>query len=283
VRTRYLSRVIAGDAPTVEEWNEHLISFHRVYSDATDGWVSLLRTAEDKTSYDVLTAHLKALLPQARSILDIGCGDGALLVRLANAFGPDVALTGIDLSEEQVARTAAKLPNATLLRGDASKTDMGQGGQDAVVAHLSFMLMPQTELVLQRAHAALRPAGLLAFVAEDPLASDTIVGLMASAIGLVRERLPHFAPSVPGRAPIEHDEVLRALLSDVGFKNVSIERFDVRAPLSVEQLWGFVEQTYALGLLDHPLRADLRHVITHEMSQAFIETRLALRLVSAQA
>jgi trans-aconitate methyltransferase len=278
--TPYLSRIIAGDRPTLDEWNDHLMAFHSVYRDATDQWLSLLRTGDGKTSYDVLTDLLKASVPKARNFLDIGCGDGALLARIANAF-PEGLLTGVDLSQEQLVRSAAKLPRATFLRGDASRMDLGCGQQDAVVAHLSFMLIPRTVSVLRRAYAALRPGGLLAFVAEDPLAGDTIVSLMASSVARVRERLPHFAPSVPGRAPIERDEVLEELLNDVGFKNVSIDRFDVHARLSIEQLWGFVEQTYTLGLLDHSIRLDLRRVVTAAMTQGPVETRLSLRLVSA--
>ena len=278
--TLYLSRIIAGDRPTPDEWNDHLVAFHSVYSDATAQWLSLPRTSDGRTSYDVLTDHLRASVPQARNFLDIGCGDGALLARIANAFR-DVRLTGVDLSQEQLVRSAAKLPRATFLRGDASRMDLGSGGQDAVVAHLSFMLISRIASVLRRAYAALRPGGLLAFVAEDPLAGDTIVNLMETSVAFLRDRFPQFAPGVPERAAIERDEVLKGLLGEVGFKNVSIERFDVRARLSTEQLWGFVEQTYTLGLLDHSLRLDLRHVVTAAMSEGLVETRLALRLVSA--
>lgn len=281
---RYLDRVIAGELPTPDEWNDHLIAFHREYAVSTADSMSLLRTARGETSYDVLTARLNAWAPDARDVLDLGCGDGTLLAQIAGIFGPGVRLTGVDLCDAQIARARKNLPGVSFLCGDATVVKMGQNAYDAVVAHLSLMAMARVGTVLQRAHSALRPSGLLAFVCEDPLAGDTIFGLMASAMALLRDRLPNFEPLVPGRASIEHDEILLELLGDAGFATITIERFCLHGMLTADQLWRFVEQTYPLGLLESSLRLDLRGaILAVGGSPEFTETSLALRLVCAYA
>jgi SAM-dependent methyltransferase len=68
------------------------------------------RTAE----IDRLRTYISRYLPRARSLLELGCGTGALLAGLA----PDLAVTGIDRSPEMLAIAAGTVPGARLVRGD---------------------------------------------------------------------------------------------------------------------------------------------------------------------
>ncbi|MGB6985268.1 MAG: class I SAM-dependent methyltransferase, partial [Candidatus Aquilonibacter sp.] len=157
--TRYLDRVLVGDAPTPQEWNEHLVAFHRRYRGSTEELVSRMHTQSGQTSYEVLASRIKELEPDARAILDVGCGDGALLVRIGRRFDDDVALTGIDLSDTEIARARERLAQATFLWGDALELDMDEKSLDVVTSHLAFMAMPHTSRILARAPRALRAAG----------------------------------------------------------------------------------------------------------------------------
>ncbi len=282
--TRYLDRVIAGDAATPDDWNEHLIAFHRAFNDGTASLVSTLRTPSCQTSYEVLAARIKALAPTAHSILDVGCGDGALLALLAQTFGPEVALSGVDLCDNEIDRARERVPTAALVCGDASGCDMGRGMYDVATAHLSFMSMPRVRAVIERLRDALRPGGVLVFVVEDPLAGDTIVRLMREAIGVVRGQFPRFAPLVPGREPIERDDALQALLADIGLNTHTIERYALAGACSPAQLWALLQRTYPLGLLDASLRKSIReHTLAHAPadSDGLVRVTLSLRLVVA--
>ena len=283
--TRYLARVIAGDTPSLEDWNEHVIAFHLAFGAATENLASLLRTAGGETSYDVLANRIKTVAPNARSLLDIGCGDGMLLERLATAFGPDLALTGIDLSAAAIERARAKVPGASLECADADGYAMEREVYDVITAHLSFMAMPRLRAVIGRARDALRPSGRLVFVTEDPLAGDTFVGLMRKAIAALRGRLPKFAPLVPGREPIERDDALRALLADVGLNTHAIERYELRGSFTREQLWVMVQRTYPIGLLDPALREEIREETLASAPptgrDGLVPIELSVRLVAA--
>lgn len=284
--TRFLERALAGETATRDEWNEHVIAFHRRYSRSTENLVLRMHAPTGESSYDLLASRIKDLAPSARAILDIGCGDGTLLVHLAERFGPQVALTGLDLVEADVAAARARLPAASLVSGDALTVDIGQKSQDVVVSHLAFMAMPAIDEILVRARRALREPGLLAFVVEDPLADSAIFALFGRAIAAVRERFPRFLPVTPGREPIEREETLRTLLDRAGFSEVSIQPFQVSGKLCAEQLWQIVERSYPFGLLERGERERVHDAVraqTASIAQATTQAAIAMRLVTAHA
>lgn len=91
---------------------------------------------------DTATAIAKLLPGQACDFIDLGCGDGHLLRRLA-ALRPDCRFTGIE--HAPATWLAARLrnlgqPNVTILLGDLWKSDLGHF--DVVYAFLSPVPMP---------------------------------------------------------------------------------------------------------------------------------------------
>ena len=61
-----------------------------------------------------IRAYISRYLPGARSLLELGCGTGALLAGLS----PELSVTGIDRSPEMLAVAAQTVPAARLLQGD---------------------------------------------------------------------------------------------------------------------------------------------------------------------
>lgn len=47
-----------------------------------------------------------------RSFLDVGCGDGELIVWLRERLAPEIAVTGVDLSSETISRNEVRHPHA---------------------------------------------------------------------------------------------------------------------------------------------------------------------------
>ena len=60
--------------------------------------------------------------PDARTVLELGCGTGSILARLETG----ARLTGLDRSPEMLAIAAAKVPGAELLEGDMADFDLGR-------------------------------------------------------------------------------------------------------------------------------------------------------------
>jgi ubiquinone/menaquinone biosynthesis C-methylase UbiE len=102
--------------------------------------------------------ELTARLPPDARVLDLGCGNGAKIARLAGRFD----LVAVDLSTEQLRLARANLDGATLLNGDFSELDFPAQTFDAVTAFYSIMHVPREEhpALFGRIARWLKPGGL---------------------------------------------------------------------------------------------------------------------------
>jgi SAM-dependent methyltransferase len=69
-----------------------------------------------------IQAYISGHLPGARSLLELGCGTGALLAGLS----PGLSVTGIDRSTEMLALAAQTVPAARLVPGDMTAFSLPQ-------------------------------------------------------------------------------------------------------------------------------------------------------------
>jgi ubiquinone/menaquinone biosynthesis C-methylase UbiE len=102
--------------------------------------------------------ELAARLPRGSRVLDLGCGNGAKIARLAGRF----ELVAVDLSEEQLRLARAEVPGATLVQGDFGEIDFAAQSFDAVTAFYSIMHVPRDEQpgLFGRIARWLKPGGL---------------------------------------------------------------------------------------------------------------------------
>ncbi len=70
---------------------------------------------------DLVRNYIVRFLPTATSLLELGCGTGALLAGLAD----QLTVTGVDQSPEMLALAAQNVPAATLVPGDITKFSLG--------------------------------------------------------------------------------------------------------------------------------------------------------------
>jgi ubiquinone/menaquinone biosynthesis C-methylase UbiE len=105
------------------------------------------------------------VLPYARGrVLDVGCGTGALLERLA-ARGEAV---GLDLSPDMLARAARRQrgrgSGAALVRGDVQHLPFRDAALESVVSTFAINAVPDLEKALAEMLRVLQPGGSLAFI-----------------------------------------------------------------------------------------------------------------------
>ncbi len=125
----------------------------------------------DATRWTFLVGRARAVrecaLSTGDTALEIGCGTGSNLARLARAAGSSGHVVGFDYVAEMLAQAAPKAARltakgyaVTLRQGDASSLDLPPGlVPNAVLFSYSLSMIPQWRAALDRAYAVLAPGG----------------------------------------------------------------------------------------------------------------------------
>ena len=127
-------------------------------------YAAYLETPEGRLRLDLALANLQEFLPQdmqSLHALDLGCGTGAIAVRLArlglHVTALDASLPMLDLAK-QAAREAGVAERITLKHGDATQfAELFPGGSfDVILCHNVLEFVDDPGAVLRSAHRALR-------------------------------------------------------------------------------------------------------------------------------
>lgn len=115
-------------------------------------------------------------LPVSAVVLDLGCGTGRFLDRLATNF-PEIQGIGLDLSEVMVQHAQTRNRWGDRLqfqRGEASQLPFSDRTLDAVFSTFSFMHYPEPHRVLREIVRVLQPGGSFYWV--DPTSESGPIG-----------------------------------------------------------------------------------------------------------
>ena len=175
-------------------------------------------------------AAVELLSPQAGEHgLELGCGTGHCLEEIARAVGVEGRVHGVDISEQMLLLTRARLhacglhDRATLHHGDILQLPFRTATMDAVLMTFTLELFPDDEAarVLAECHRVLVPGGRLVVAALSSLAPPE------PAID-VTERTYRQVPNLMDCRPMH----VRATLQRAGFQ-IEQSRY--------EPLWAPVE------------------------------------------
>lgn len=171
--------------------------------------------------------------------LDVGCGRGAVLFRLAAAVGVEGRAVGIDLSPRMVESTSTDAEAAGIavevLEGDAQTPPFGAGEFDLVASTLVLFFLPDPLAALRAWRDTLREGGRLGVSTFGELSESW------------REVDATFAPSLPpGMAdprtrdvgtPFGSDEGMERLVGEAGFTDVRTVDITVPVRFDDEEQW----------------------------------------------
>jgi ubiquinone/menaquinone biosynthesis C-methylase UbiE len=102
--------------------------------------------------------ELAERLPPGGRILDLGCGNGAKISRLADHFD----VVGVDISERQLELARAAVPRPAFVQADFARLEFPAHAFDAVTALYSLVHVPREEQpeLLGGIRRWLKPGGL---------------------------------------------------------------------------------------------------------------------------
>lgn len=161
--------------------------------------------------YDDVIQQIKKQLFE--SVLDIGCGTGAMLSMIISDY-KDVQACGIDLSEKMIQKSAELLgQRVKLVVGDSDNLPWVDNSFDLVVCNSSFHHFPEPLKVLEEIKRVLKPNGRI--IIADPWWSEPKRFLINSFL-----RSP---VNFLGDVRIYSEPEFRKMLTDSGFMSTSWE------------------------------------------------------------
>lgn len=100
---------------------------------------------------------LRHYFPQAKSMLEIGCGTGFVLAEIQREF-PDLLLSGSEIFSEGLSYAKKRLPGVTLLQMDARSIPF-ESEYDVIGAFDVLEHIEDDETVLEQMYRATKPGG----------------------------------------------------------------------------------------------------------------------------
>jgi SAM-dependent methyltransferase len=192
-------------------------------------WVASpgFRERRNQESLALLLARLD--LVGGESVLEIGCGTGALTLPLAAAVGEHGRVVAVDISEPMLGAARQKvgergLHNVTLLSGDAQLFAFEPAAFDLATSRMGVMFFADPTAAFRNIMGALKPGGRLVFACWAPLAENRH-WLVSYDIAL-RHLGPPAAPPAyePGPLAFGDPDYIRRVLSAAGFFDIAVER-----------------------------------------------------------
>ncbi|HEX3554644.1 MAG TPA: methyltransferase domain-containing protein [Thermoanaerobaculia bacterium] len=183
----------------------------------------------DATTRETL-ARLR--LQPADCVLDVGCGTGALLRRLAQSplSHPAARLVGIDPVPEMLALARLRLPPAVrLCAGWAERLPFASGRFDVVVSCNVFHYLRQPLAALNEMNRVLRPGGQLVI-------TDWCDDYLACRLCNLYLRLFN-----PAHFKVYRQRECERLLRGAGHGDVDVERY------KISWLWGLMTARVTKG------------------------------------
>lgn len=117
-----------------------------------------------RKEFDDMMAFLELSHPERQSLVDLGCGTGAMAIYAAEVFGQ---VTGVDISEAMLAQARAKsgagVANLTFVQGGFLSYTHAGGAADVVTTKAAFHHLPDfwKQVALLRINRMLKPGGVL--------------------------------------------------------------------------------------------------------------------------
>jgi SAM-dependent methyltransferase len=168
-------------------------------------------------------------LAGGESVLEIGCGTGAVTLPLAKAVGAHGRVVAVDISEPMLGVARQRLSesgmhNVTLLQGDAQVFALEGAVFDVATSRMGVMFFADPVAAFRNIGGALKPDGRLVFACWAPLAENRH-WLISYDIALRHLGPP--APSTdpePGPLAFGNPDYIRRVLTAAGFAEITVER-----------------------------------------------------------
>ena len=185
------------------------------------------RERRNRESLALLLARIGDVAGQ--SVLEIGCGAGALTLPLAAAVGEKGRVTAVDIAEPMLGAVRQRIAerrvrNVALHLGDAQVFGFEPSAFDLMTSRMGVMFFADPTAAFRNIKSALKPGARLCFACWGPLAENRH-WLVSYEVAL-----KHLGPPAPAAAhqpsplAFADPDYVRGMLADAGFAEITVER-----------------------------------------------------------
>ncbi len=206
-------------------------------------------TKTQKAASENLVEKLLELLPEdkAGTVLDVACGKGATTQYLLKYY-PPAAVTGINISDQQLDVCKSRAPGCTFLSMDATELSFADNSFDNAICVEAAFHFKTRQNFLHEVHRVLKPGGHLVL-------SDVLTPRPDSAKARDARLLPE-------ENYISSLTAYRALWKNAGFSDiVIIDATNECRKAYTEQLLKFVSKKFRANKIDRKRYLRVRYAI----------------------
>jgi SAM-dependent methyltransferase len=200
------------------------------------------RWANRQQAQDVLLKPVADLLIEragieaGESVIDVGCGSGAVSIAAAQKVGPTGMVLGIDVSGPMLERARQVAPAGLpvdFALADATVYPFKPASFDLLVSRFGVMFFAEPARSFANLRTALKPQGRLAFACwREPRENPFFIAPLQAVYKHV-PKLPQVGPEDPGPFSFASEQRVNRILSEAGFSGVAMERCDLSLDVAI--------------------------------------------------
>lgn len=258
LESRWTQSLMRDEQPSNADLRDHLMVVHRHHAGFTESCAVRCQDILGRNTYEFLADIVDPA--RHRRILDLACGSGILLEICHRRCGSSAALTGLDMSSEELDLARKRNPDSVikLCQGVAQNLDFfDDGAFDVVLCHQALTLMDQVPQVLREVNRVLKPGGTFAAIVDgDPVTAPGYTEVHNAIYDLVQLDHPNYGKVDLGDPRVRKSKDLRQLVVET-FKDAQVEIepmvFDLYAAPDIlaREAAGFFYASYVLSVPTH--------------------------------
>jgi len=222
-----------------------------------DNWASSADILDEMLSPFLAPILERVAQHKPKSILDIGCGAGALTLACAQQH-KEAVVTGVDLSKQLLSiareRASQQSSGAVFFKADATQFNPGDPVQ-AMISRFGIMFFPDPIAAFSALRERMAPGGVMIAVCWQALEkNDWLLLPYKAAIPYLKEEPPQPDPAAPGPFSLADLERTTGILKQTGWKDIALTPWTGQLRLPGETLAQTADFCINLGPLSRILR-----------------------------